>query len=272
MGRKAGGRGRLGDGGKWGDYAGVTVKATRGVHMPEQTREQHRTAVAGYLKGKIKEFNFQLQAVVDSCAHSVRHSTSGQPNPAGNMEAVIYGFSAFTNAMQSLKDAVEIVTETPLVWSQITALRHGNFIRNARNAATHDGNPIISSWAGGRYFVPLDIYRYGKNGRLIRINRPTEDVRTICLEFANDFAKLLQDRLIPHAEMMQSGTPTTAEELEAIIHEVHIIPAFVKEMLARKRDEITQAIAEIPPVRPVVQAISELVQIADYCSDLLARN
>jgi hypothetical protein len=233
------------------------------------TQEEHRGAVANYLAGKVREFAFQLHVVVDASDSSLASYRTGDPGPGDG--PVIYGFSAFGNAMQSLKDALKTIGGEPITWSQVAQLSDGDFLAKSRNAMTHDGNPVINAWADGRYFVANDISRFGSNGEPIEIVRPQTDVRTLCLTFAAEFCAMLSARLRPlvgHYEI--GGAGFDSGEVEAAIHTSDLIPAEVKALFAAKSEEIREAIAQAPPFDPVVKAIEELEKLSGYCSSALS--
>lgn len=118
------------------------------------TQDQHRLWVSSFFKSKVKEFDFFLRSVVECCDQSMDRFHKGQQGNEQTESRIVYTFSAFSNTVQSLKDSGSTFLKPKIVWSDIEGLRHGTFIWLSRNAATHDGNPVISGWADGRYFVP----------------------------------------------------------------------------------------------------------------------
>lgn len=228
--------------------------------MPTISEQKHRGAVANYLAGKVREFGYQLRVVVDAC-----EAASNAGRNCDNGAIVAYGFSALTNAMQSLKDGVTTIGGAPLTWPMVALLPHGEFMGKARNAATHDGNPIVNCWVDGHYFIAMDIARLDMRGDPVEIIRPKEDIRTICLQFAGGFAALLRDRLRPMlGQYSIGGAPFDRAEFETIISGADIIPAAVKEMVASRIDEIGAAIEKAPPFDPVADAFAELEQLIAY--------
>lgn len=232
------------------------------------TDQKHRSAVANFLAGKLREFGYQLDVIVKACDEAAELYEKSKLGSDGAV--VVYGFSAFTNAMQSLKDAVTTIAPSPVTWAEIGALPHGTFVAKARNAATHDGNPIVNAWVDGRFFVANNIDRLDMRGEPIEIVRPEEDVRTICLRFALGFANLLRDRLTPLVGQFSiAGAPFDGAEFAEIIRGSPLIPEAVKRMVADKLGEITDAIENAPPIDPVEKAITELGQLASRCSERL---
>ena len=160
------------------------------------------------------------------------------------------------------------MTNKQLAWSEIDQLRHGSFMKNVRNAATHDGNPVISGWADGLYFVPAKIIRIDGAGKIIEIPAPTEDVRAICLDFAKDFCHLLLNKLAA-AESLEhlKGSRFTIEEVDDAFANSAIIPAFAQEIYARDREKIEAALKEVKH-DPIADAVRELGVVIQYCDSV----
>jgi hypothetical protein len=235
------------------------------------TPDNHRSAVANYLAGKIREFGYQLRVLVKTADHSAASFLHGNENPDG--APLVYAFSALGNAMQSLKDALKTTGAEPLSWGQIAQIPHGEFMAKSRNAMTHDGNPVINAWVDGRYFVANDISRYGPKGEPIEIIRPQGDVRTICLTFANGFCSTLSDRLQPLIGNYQiSGANFDVEEIEIAVCGSDLIPPDVKALFTANKEQFRKSIVDAPSFDPVVKAIDELKEIRKYCKLALGQS
>ncbi|RMQ31132.1 hypothetical protein ALP86_103165 [Pseudomonas amygdali pv. mori] len=231
---------------------------------------RHRRFVANYFAGKVKELHFQLAIVINGCDQSLKIFTRGDEISRGNNRAVLYGFSAFTNVIQTLKDSVKTVTNEQLDWSKISLLRHGSFMHNVRNAATHDGNPVINGWADGRYFIATKIIRLDARNKIVEVPAPIEDVRAICLEFAKDFCHLLRETLLAAEivdDLKESMFDIAAVE-EAFANST-LIPDFARELLANTRDELKNSLKEIK-YDPIADAIRELDVAIQYCDSVTA--
>ena len=251
-------------------HAGGSSSHAKGKDVPI-TNEKHRAAVANYMAGKVREFGYQLRVVVEAADRSMALFRNGKPSSDDGH--IIYGFSAFGNAMQSLKDALKTIDGEPLTWSQIGHLPHGDFMAKSRNAMTHDGNPVISGWVDGRYFVANNISRFGLNGEPIEIVRPLADVRTLCLTFASEFCGTLLGRLHPLIGQYQiGGAGFDAGEVEAAVLSSDFIPDEVKALFGARSEEIREAIAQAPPFDPVAKAIEELEKLRGYCDLELSRS
>lgn len=235
------------------------------------TEEKHRAAVANYMAGKIREFGYQLRLIVEACNRSALEIANGQRHSELNDQEVAYGFSAFGNAMQSLKDGLKTVAGTPITWSQMGALAHGSFMYGARNAMTHDGNPVINAWIDGKYFVASNIDRFGIDNEPVEIKRPEVDVRTLCLTFAKEFSSLLAGRLEPLlGQIGIARAGVDPEDIEAVAGWDRI-PAEVRSLLAEKKEEILEVIANAPYSDPIEKAMKELDELQAYCDIELSR-
>ncbi len=240
----------------------------RGMH---EIHKLHRRWVANYFGGKVKELHYHLTAIVDACAESLRLFSDGKPVSKGNSETVIYGFSSFANVIQTLKDSAEIVTGQKVPWSRIEQLRHGAFMRDARNASTHDGNPVVSAWVDGRYFVPIRILRLDPHGGLIEIPAPRQDVRTLCLEFSADFSNFLRETLRDGlSDTDLHGASFSMAELDEAFAEFVGMPGFAKQLFAERRSEIASQLANTHH-DPVAQAIGHLEELIKYCDSIQER-
>ena len=226
--------------------------------------EKHRAAVANFMAGKVREFGYQLRLIVEQSDCSISFAIR---NKNINGDLIIYAFSAFGNAIQSLKDALKTVGAEPLSWPDIYQLPYGDFICKSRNAMTHDGNPVINAWVDGKYFIANDINRFGSRGEAIQIERPDQDVRTICLAFALAFCSLLTSRLQPMIGGYRiSGANLDLDEVQSAIENSHVIPAEVKDLFSKNRREISKNLVQAPSLDPIEKAIDELRTVISYCS------
>ncbi len=229
------------------------------------TQDQYRLWVSSFFKSKVKEFNFFLRSVVECCDQSMDRFHKGQQGNEQTESRIVYTFSAFSNTVQSLKDSGSTFLKPKIVWSDIEGLRHGTFIWLSRNAATHDGNPVISGWADGRYFVPKDIHRFDSSGKLIEIPAPTVDVAQFCLEFAKDFSNFLLLRL---SSLGPIEVPRTSiEDIEKSLDSV-MVPAFARQIFTAHKSQIERALMLVKS-DPIGDAISLLRETVTYCETRL---
>jgi len=230
------------------------------------TQDQHRRWVSSYFKSKVKEFDFCLRSVVECCDQSMHRFRNGQQSDEETENRIVYAFSAFSNTVQTLKDAGSIFLTPKITWSDIEVLRHGKFIWLSRNAATHDGNPVISALVDGRYFVPNDIHRFGLSGDLIKIPAPNVDAAKFCLEFAQDFSAFLATRLSSLSPV--EGTKPNIAEIQQFQHSP-VVPAFVRELFDEQKAEIERALTQMK-MDPVGDTVASLLAIGTFCKARLS--
>ncbi len=237
----------------------------------EHFSDRHRRWVATFLQGKIKELHYHLNSIVTACDKSLLlFSNRNFPIPNDNEQTVVFGFSAFSNVVQTLKDAVNTIVDDKLPWSRIEKIRHGSFMKNVRNAATHDGNPVISAWRDGRYFVPRKIVRLDQKGKIIEIPSPSTDVRTICLEFSIDYCRLLKEMLSTAQEDPNFKRPSmNIDDLEDELNASDFTPQFVKDFFAANKVKISEEIAGADH-DPIKLAINSLDKTICFCEGALA--
>lgn len=225
------------------------------------TRDKHNRNVVFFFKSKVGEFEFFLHSVIECCDLSMHRFQNKQQSNEQTENKIIYAFSAFTNTVQTLKDAGSVFLKQKITWNDISKLRHGKFIWLSRNAATHDGHPVISAWADGRYYVPNIIYRFSPTGELIQIPAPIEDVAQLCLEFAQDFTAFLETRL--NTLGVIDTTPNIKEIQQALLHS-SVVPAFVSQVFNENILEIENLLSQMK-INQIENIIFSLRSIANYC-------
>lgn len=229
--------------------------------------------IANFYGSKLEELRFHLENIVDSCDESLKLFKLGQQHNDKTGRPLTFSFSSYANTIQTLKDAAGMLKEGALPWSEITSLRHGSFMKGARNAITHDGNPIISAWADGRYFVPNKIVRLERikgQDKVVVIEPPTADVRQFCLEFTADFASLLSKTLkeIPDNDCL-SMTIFDIREIDEVFQESSFIPEFAKKLVAEQCDRILEALRNTKTLH-VEDAVKKADDLTAYCIAKLA--
>ncbi|MBW9107079.1 hypothetical protein [Paraburkholderia phenoliruptrix] len=228
--------------------------------------QQHQLWVTNFFSGKIREFFYHLRWVVRCCDESMVDFRAQRPTAGPSHEEVLYAYSALTNTVMTLKDGGSTFLEPKIDWSDIDQLRHGLFMHECRNAATHDGHPVISGWADGKFFVPSNIKRYDNKSRFVQIAVPSADVRTFCLEFAKDFAELLERRLRPLQGTV--GATNALADLDEILQS-NLIPQEVRNSLQENKNALAAQLAQAKTY-PIDAAIALLIEIQHYCDAQLA--
>lgn len=228
------------------------------------TNQKHLAAIANYVSSKINEYQYHLRALVEECDSTYEQFRTLGSGRDGTK--VVYSFSALGNAMQSLKDSVNSLGDDSLTWAEIGKNPYGDFMYKARNAATHDGNPIVNAWVDGRFYVSNDISRLDMRGRLIEIIRPVEDIRTVCLQFSEAYAAQLRVSLSNMLGTYTIKSTIDLENAEKFVLESAIVPQFAKDMFIAKRNDIFDSLKNMPDFDPIQKAIDNLVSVGEFCS------
>lgn len=231
--------------------------------------KNHIARISNFYSPKLRELKYFLAQIVENCDESLRRANTLEANTDPTGGPVTYIFSAFTNTVQTLKDITEKLKPGTMPWSKISKLRHGTFIYDVRNAMTHDGNPVISAWVDGHYFVPNKIVREDKHGNIKVIDHPKVNVRQFCLEFTVDFANLIKEVLqqIPDEEKLAVSI-FDIDEIDEFSVTNLLIPEFALKMLRDQRSQIEEAIRSIrvPRIENAIKVADELVI---YCNENL---
>lgn len=219
--------------------------------------------VANYFCSKVCEYQHYLEQVVGLCDSSLARFGRTLPPVDNEGRLLTYAYGSLNNMVQTLKDGGAVFLPTAITWTDIKKLRHGEFFYLSRNAATHDGNPIIDAWVDGRYYVGNDIERFDGSGKFIKIHRPAEDVRTFTLEFSRDFYGFLADRLTLLGDDHQLTQPLIGpSEIEQIIAS-QLIPEEVKSLFSANLAEIKKKVGQIK-ADPVARALAQIRVGIDY--------
>lgn len=231
--------------------------------------DNHLARIANFFDSKLEELRFHLENIVEICDESRKLFESGKPQVNGVGRLLVYSFSSYTNTIQSLKDTAGVLIPNTLSWEKIKALRHGSFMKDVRNAITHDGNPVISAWADGRYFVPNKIVRL-EYEKVVVIDPPALDVRQFCLEFSADFAKLLSETLkeIPQDDRLSTSI-LDIKELDEVFRDSSLIPEFAKQLHVEQREKILEDLKNVKTPH-IETAIKRADELAAYCAAKLA--
>ena len=202
----------------------------------------HHVAVGVSLEGKIREHGFFLsQIIATSLIIEQKHSRQDHPINL-EVDRLNYFFSAYLNTIQSLKDASQTATGSPLSWRDLSPT-YGPFLRYSRNAITHDGSQLINAAQGLKNFIVGPLRRIDNRGEVITFEPPQEDVLTLCGNLSKEVLGSLRDFLIreggkipaPNAEDFKKGLDASLES--------SFVPEFVKEMTRANRAQIEASMA-----------------------------
>lgn len=148
--------------------------------MNMEDKHQHRLLVLNYIDNLFSRHEFFLQKIIDCCT---KLENGWQIPNNDNKSPINYYFDAYLNTYQSLKDSLEIVFDRKINWTDFEDVPYSKFMKNCRNASTHDGFSIINLIVDGKFYISADITRVS-HGKLVIIETPTEEISEVCIKFS----------------------------------------------------------------------------------------
>ncbi|MCH2340485.1 hypothetical protein ACGFZ7_05320 [Pseudomonas sp. NPDC047963] len=231
---------------------------------------QGKSFFLGYLISKVNENRFFLEMVVDGCDDGERNYRKGLTSNEAPYNQVVYGFSALGNTIQSIKDCSNEMLLSKITWGDIKNLKCGRFMYGARNAMTHDGNPVVNCCINGKCYAGLDIERI-YDGKIIKIERPSEDIKHVCLSFVKEFSNLLLKRFSDAFKEVKIRGELNIDMIEQALHhpmsrglDSIVLDQLKAELLAQK-DVIEEKVGQTK----MDELIKILHSLKGYCEDRL---
>ncbi len=225
-----------------------------------------RIAVGNSLKDKLGELGFFLQQITD-VAKVIEHKHLTHDYPINiEIDKLNYFFSAYLNAIQSLKDGVQIATAENFSWNELSPT-YGNFIFYCRNATTHDGYHLINSGKGTKNYIRGPLRRIDGHGKLIDFNPLNQDILILCCDITEEVLVSLRGFLnqegqkIPFAEEADFKK-STKESLNS-----DFIPQEIKDIIKANQSEIEASFKGIK-VNVVQQTINAIVCVESIIANV----
>lgn len=219
--------------------------------------------VGSFIKNKLQEYEYFLRKIVDLCNLVNRNFLAGV-NPVNTSdEDINFTFNAFVNTFQSLKDSLETATSKKIEWSRFSNVRHSTFIKECRNAITHDGMQIIDAYTDGRYYIANDIARIDNYGKFIALDAPKDDILTLCLEFSADL--MLEVEKIANEYGQHIPTQSNVDKIKYIEKCMNsvFIPEFARILFQQNRDTIEQQLVahQFDPVADIKKQATNIIKL-----------
>ncbi len=217
----------------------------------------HRLAIGVSLEGKIREHGFFLNQII-TISRTIEQKHIRQDYPINlELDRLNYCFSAYLNTIQSLKDASQTATGSPLSWREISPT-YGVFLRYARNAVTHDGSRLINAGQGTKNFIVGPLRRIDDHGQPITYDPPQQDVLTLCCALSREILSSLRVFLAREGGSIPTPGIEDFKRCLAASLESPFTPDFVKEITRANRAqiEVSMASATIDVVKEVLVAIT----------------
>lgn len=148
--------------------------------MNTEDKHQHRLLVLNYIDNLFLRHKFFLQKIIECCIELKKGWN--MPNNDGE-NPINHYFDAYLNTYQSLKDSLETIFNRKIDWADFNEIPYSKFIKNCRNASTHDGFSIINLAVDGKFYISHNITRVS-HGKFILIETPVEEISTVCIKFS----------------------------------------------------------------------------------------
>jgi hypothetical protein len=228
----------------------------------------YQMVVGGCIKNKLQEYEYFLKKIIAICDLAKINSLAEKSLNAGTDENINFTFNAFINTFQSLRDALGTAIGQEIPWSQFSEVRHWKFIKECRNATTHDGMEIINSAVSGKYYISHDIERIegGRNRRrLITIEAPEEDVLSLCLQFSIDLMQEIENITNEYgASIPVQSYKNKTEEFKKYI-DTPLVPEDVKAFFQHNSGVIEQLL-EVHKFNPAEDIRKQISSIRNLCN------
>lgn len=148
-------------------------------------------------------------------------------------DEVNYYFGAFINTIQAVKDIMDEILifqeKEKITWETFGKdIAYFSFIKDARNATTHNGYQLINSWVNGKYYFGNDIFRLSY-GKIVKIKVPEAELTTVCLNFFKNFLLKISDFSKKNKDIFL--ITTSQSEINELTSNSHIVPSWVKQNL-----------------------------------------
>lgn len=106
-----------------------------------------------------------------------------------------YRFTSLIALAQTFKDVLERAI-TLFDWDALVKdVEHAARVQSMRNAIVHDGYPMLSLYADGRYYFGVSVRRRGQGKKMVDIEVPAHDVEMFSLEYVRSLSVKLSNYL-----------------------------------------------------------------------------
>jgi len=222
-----------------------------------------RIAVGNSLKDKLGELGFFLQQIAGVVKLiENKHLTHDYPINI-EIDKLNYFFSAYLNAIQSLKDGVKTaIKDEEISWNKLSPT-YGKFIFYCRNAATHDGYHLINSGNGTKNYItgPLRrIRRIKGQDEVITFDPLNEDILTLCCDITEEVLASLRGFLNQEGHKIPSMEEGDFKKSIQESLDSDFIPQEIKDIFKENQSEIEASFKGIK-VDVVQQTINAIISV-----------
>ena len=225
-----------------------------------------RIAVGNSLKDKLGELGFFLQQITD-VAKVIEHKHLKHDYSINiEIDKLNYFFSAYLNAIQSLKDGVNIATAKNFSWNELSPT-YGNFIFYCRNATTHDGYHLINSSKGTKNYISGPLRPIDDKGKLIDFNPPNQDILILCCDITGEVLVSLRGFLNQEGHKIPFGEEADFKKSTKELINSDFIPQEIKDIIKANQSEIEASFKGIK-VNVVQQTINAIVSVESIIANV----
>lgn len=224
-----------------------------------------RVAVGNSLKGKVGELGFFLQNIAD-VSKSIEQKHLQQDYPLNiELDKLNYFFSAYLNAIQSLKDGFQTATGVNLSWSELSST-YGDFIFYCRNATTHDGCHLINAGQGTQNYITGPLRRIDGRGKVIEFDPYREDILTLCCNMTDEILTSLRGLLKTEGANIPVADESDFKKATQSSLTNDFIPNEIKELIKANLPSIEASFkgVKIDIVQQTDNAISSVAKIVAH--------
>lgn len=212
------------------------------------TQSTAKARVTLSFEAKLGEMEFFLKMIESEWEATILELTQqGQLKDLNHQEKINYFFSGFSNSFQSIKDVLHSITGAA-PWSAFSSIENFSFIKNSRNAITHDGLQLISTFHGGRYYVEHaggSLKRYDDKNNAVEIPCPADDIVTVCKQFYSNLMKTIKEIIKASPAAFEVSNQDVSTMATQSINENSAVPDFVKDMLKGNPTLISDVVAQM---------------------------
>lgn len=189
------------------------------------------TRIALSFDSKLAEMEFFLDMIEKEWTETVReHEEFGQIQDGEHQNRINYFFGAFSNAFQSVKDSLNSITSAA-PWNKFHSVKYFSFVKNSRNAITHDGSQLINIYQSGKFYLSHaggTLKRVDNHGNEVEIDCPSEDVVTICSQFYAHLLVKVREIVSENLSDFDVAPSSISAVAKDAITESSVIPDFVR--------------------------------------------
>jgi len=229
----------------------------------------HRMIVGSNIKNKLQEYAYFLRQIINICHDNYDRFLNKTTPVNTGQNNINFTFNAFINTFQSLKDSLSTATGIEINWANFDKVKHARFIKACRNATTHDGQEIINAWSDGKYYIAGKLERIEINrgqGRLIIIEPPIEDLKTLCIEFSMGLMSAITEIINHHGENIPvSSAKNRFEYAEEFVLGSHAVPDDIKHFIRENKDFLISQI-DVIKFDPIGEIKQQILEIEGICT------